>query len=323
MTSVSTSVDASLRPYPWQLEQWQLLERSFGADKMPHSLLLAGPSEIGKQQFARAFAQRMLCRSPISGYGCGLCKPCQLMAAGTHPDWSVLEPESVGKAIKIDAVRELENLVATTAQQGGWRIILIHPAEAMNINASNALLKTLEEPGGMTLLMLVSHNTSGVIPTVRSRCRLMPFTVPSKGAVIPWLRDAIGVKEAADSMLAKAAGKPLRVVRLLESDVLAQMDEFESLLDAVGTGAVSPVSAAETSLQLPDNEAIDWLQSYLYRRLRAHSFPSQRQYRQAFVYLDRVTMAKRNLLSSANPNRQLLWEELMLDWRQVGAGGSR
>lgn len=316
-----TSPSDALQPYPWQLGQWQLLESMLSAEKMPHSLLLAGPSEIGKRHFARAFAQRMLCRSPDAGYGCGVCKACHLMAAGTHPDWSVLEPEAVGKAIKIDAIRALESLAATTAQQSGWRIVLIQPAEAMNANAANALLKTLEEPGAKTLLMLVSHNTSGVLATVRSRCRVMPFTVPSKSLVIPWLQHTVGAAEVAASTIAKGAGKPLRILRLLESDMLAQMENFETVLDAVAKGELSVVNAAETSVQLPDSEAIEWLQNYLYRHLRDKRFTSLRRHRQAFIFLDRVTVAKRNLLSAANPNRQLLWEELLLDWRQVASGG--
>lgn len=317
-----TSPRDALQPYPWQLGQWQLLESMLSADRMPHSLLLAGPSEIGKCHFARAFAQRMLCRSSDAGYGCGVCKACHLMAAGTHPDWSVLEPEAVGKAIKIDAIRALESLATTTAQQSGWRIILIQPAEAMNTNAANALLKTLEEPGAKTLLMLVSHNTSGLLATVRSRCRVLPFTVPSKSLVIPWLRHTVGAAEVAASTIAKGAGKPLRILRLLESDMLAQMEDFETVLDAVANGELSVVNAAETSLQLPDSEAIEWLQNYLYRHLRDQRFTSLRRHRQAFIFLDRVTVAKRNLLSAANPNRQLLWEELLLDWRQVASGGN-
>ncbi len=315
------SAGDSLQPYPWQLPQWQLLEGMLSADKMPHSLLLAGPSEIGKRHFAKAFAQRMLCRSPDAGYGCGVCKPCHLLAAGTHPDWSILEPEAVGKAIKIDAIRALDSLAATTAQQSGWRIILIQPAEAMNVNASNALLKTLEEPGAKTLLMLVSHNTSGLLATVRSRCRVMAFTTPSENQVIPWLRHSTGASEVAASTIAKGAGKPLRILRLLESDLLAKMESFESVLEAVANGALSPVSAAEGNLDLPDNETIEWLQNYLYRHLRDRRFTSPRRHRQAFIFLDRVTAAKRNLLSAANPNRQLLWEELFLDWRQVAGGG--
>ncbi len=311
----------ALQPYPWQLTQWQQLQSMLSADRMPHSLLLAGPSEIGKRHFAHVLAQRMLCRSPDGGYGCGRCKACHLMAAGTHPDWSVLEPEAIGKGIKIDAIRALESRAATTAQQSGWRIVLIQPAEAMNANAANALLKTLEEPGAKTLLILVSHNTSGVLPTVRSRCRVMPFTVPSSSLVIPWLRHTMGLSEIATGTIAKGAGKPLRILRLLESDMLAQMESFEALLDAVAAGELSVVSAAETSLQLPDQEAIEWLQYYLYRRLRDQYFSSLRGQRRGFIFLDRITTAKRNLLSAANPNRQLLWEELLLDWRQVVGGG--
>ncbi len=315
------SPSAALQPYPWQLTQWQLLGGMLSADRMPHSLLLAGPSEIGKRHFAKALAQRMLCRSPEGGYGCGACKACHLMVAGTHPDWSVLEPEAAGKAIKVDAIRALESLAATTAQQSGWRIVMIEPAETMNVNAANALLKTLEEPGAKTLLILVSHNTSGVLPTVRSRCRLMPFTLPDQNFVIPWLQQTIGVSAVATTTIVKGAGKPLRILRLLESDMLVQMEDFETLLDAVANGELSVVSAAESCLQLPDNEAIEWLQYYLYRRLRDEYFSSLRRHRQGFIFLDRVTAAKRNLLSAANPNRQLVWEELLLDWRQVAGGG--
>ncbi|MCV6606274.1 MAG: DNA polymerase III subunit delta', partial [Porticoccaceae bacterium] len=152
-------------PYPWQGELWDDIVHLHKKQRLPHALMLTGPADVGKSRFARALAQRVACGEPVGGYACGTCKSCKLIAAESFPDLKRVAPEEAGKAIKIDQIRALCDFMAKTAQQGGWKVALIEPAEAMNVNAANALLKTLEEPSNNTLLILVCHQLSRVPAT--------------------------------------------------------------------------------------------------------------------------------------------------------------
>src|SRR5690349_8252481 len=123
--------------------QWDLLMRAFQHHRLPHAVLLIGKSGIGKKYFAEQFAQHVLCNKHTA---CGECKSCRLIQADTHPDLIRIGPEESGQMIKIDQIRALIDIANTTSLLGGYRIILIHPASAMNHASANALLKTLEEP---------------------------------------------------------------------------------------------------------------------------------------------------------------------------------
>ncbi len=139
---------------PWHASAWQHLLHLLQQQRLPHALLLTGVNGIGKLQFARAFAAYLLCDQP-GEHACGQCKGCRLSAQQSHPDLVELMAEESGREIKVDQVRELSGFVAAAAQQGGYRLVIIHPPEDMNINAANALLKSLEEPGDKTVSVII------------------------------------------------------------------------------------------------------------------------------------------------------------------------
>jgi len=157
------------------------------SEKLPHALSLIGPSFIGKQNFAVSFANFILCSSPLKKAPCGKCKSCYLSRSGNHPDCVIIKPESKRKNINVDSIRVLETFFSQTSQQGGWKIVIISPAESMNTNAANALLKTLEEPKEKTLIMLVCHDSSRLLITIKSRCQKLIFPVPDRSKVKFWL----------------------------------------------------------------------------------------------------------------------------------------
>ena len=164
--------------YSWQTTQWQNIQRQLVADKLAHGLLLVGNEGLGKRDFAQQLANGLLCNSAGSdGLACGQCSACHLLAAGTHPDLFVLQAEERGKTIKVDEVRQLSAQLNLTSQFGGYKIALIIDAHDMNINASNSLLKTLEEPAADTILILVSftateitHNRTIPLPEFALKC---------------------------------------------------------------------------------------------------------------------------------------------------------
>lgn len=308
------------RPYPWQTAQWQQFAELVQLDRLPHALLLTGPAEIGKFQLAMAMAQGLLCESVDGAVACGRCRLCLLFQAGSHPDFLLVTPEEEGKAIKVDQIRQLTEFGTRTASQGGWRVIVVAPAEAMNVNAANAFLKTLEEPGARVLVVLVNHRVGGILPTIRSRCRIVPVQMPAIGDSREWLAgyydpgDGVDV----DEVLVRAGGRPLRAMRFLQSDLQSQIARFDGLMASLEAGELSVLEGARICKELPPFDLIEWLQQYLYDRLRARVLAGDDDSAQAwFRLLDRLTLAKQRLHSPANPNLQLLWEEVLMDWNSV------
>ena len=300
-------------PYPWQGELWDDIVKLHQQQRLPHALMLTGPADIGKSQFARALAQQVICREPVGSYACGTCKSCKLIAAESFPDLKRIAPEEVGKAIKIDQVRALCDFMSKTAQQGGWKVALIEPAEAMNVNAANALLKTLEEPSDNTLLILVCHQLSRVPATIRSRCRLLNFPIPNSAASRDWLARVSSGDQDPEWLLQQAGGRPLQALRLVESDLLEQRGDFYQLLDQLSDHRLSAVVAAEKCHRQEPGERLDWLLSRVQEAIRNQ--PGAASTRTWFQLMDRVSVARREIESTSNPNMQLLWESLLMDWQ--------
>src|SRR5688572_22336339 len=195
-------------------------------ERMPHALLIHGPAGIGKVQFARALAAAMLCETPGAKEACGHCASCHWLSQGNHPDFREILPEAaveeeegeaeaeVGKAekakslvIKIDQIRAVADFISLSTHRDGHRVLVLHPAEALQPASANALLKTLEEPPPRTLIAMVSDRPARLLPTLRSRCRKIALGPPPRAAALAWLRgQAVEQPEAA---LDAAGGAPL------------------------------------------------------------------------------------------------------------------
>jgi DNA polymerase-3 subunit delta' len=216
--------------YPWQESAWATLVAQ--SDRLHHALLIHGPAGIGKLALAERFGQLLLCESSqAASKPCGACDGCRWFLAETHPDFRRLEPESLARRagqddeadtpapaasrsakpsqeIKVDQVRALDSFLGLRSHRGRRRIVLVHPAEAMNANAANALLKALEEPQAGAHFILVSHRPARLLPTIRSRCAAVPVAVPERGRALAWLGEQ-RIPDA-EAWLAFAGGAPLQ-----------------------------------------------------------------------------------------------------------------
>lgn len=204
--------------YPWQQPNWQRISAQFAAGRYPHAILCQGTAGLGKHVFAQHLAAKILC-DPQREYACGVCRSCRLWLAGSHPDYYTVMPEESGKAIKVSQIRTLTSALSQTAQCGGFQVVVLHPAEAMNAASSNALLKTLEEPQGCVVFILVAHQLATIPATILSRCQRLRFACPPQAAGLSWL---LAQQVTADTnqvtlALRLASGAPLRAQTLLSS----------------------------------------------------------------------------------------------------------
>ncbi|MCF7530198.1 DNA polymerase III subunit delta' [Neisseria lisongii] len=251
--------------YPWHEQAWRQLAEHWRS--RPNAWLIAGRENTGKTAFARHLAQALLCESPDSRHqACGHCPSCHLFAQGGHPDFYELAPEAAEgetaarklQQIKIDAVRDVVDKLYLSAVRGGLRVILIHPAESMNTQAANALLKVLEEPPQDVVFLLVCHARDKLLPTVKSRCRQLLLPAPDYAQALAFLQ-AQGVDNAA-AKLAFHSGAPL-----------FETDEFSDglragLLDLLAQPrllAILDYAAEFDKHKQPLAAGIDWLQKWL------------------------------------------------------------
>lgn len=233
--------------------------------RMPHSLLLIGQKGLGKFDLARRFAASLLCESPQGdGVACGKCLACNWFSQGNHPDFRLLQPEALSddveaedgkkkpsQQITIDQVRGLDEFFNVGTHRGGLRIVLVNPTEAMNRSTANSLLKTLEEPTPNTLFLMVSSEPMRLLPTIRSRCQVVPVPVPSAKVAAKILADE-GV-DRAEHWLALAGGAPGLALDMAAS---GQSAWLELLAGRLGAGrAADPLGmAAELEKAVKDSK---------------------------------------------------------------------
>ncbi|MGV6808055.1 MAG: DNA polymerase III subunit delta' [bacterium] len=307
--------------YPWQTDQWQQVRQLIAADRIPHALLLAGPTHTGKHRFASVVAQSMLCADPVAGEACGGCKQCGLIEGGFHPDLREIQSDEGSSVIKIELIRDLIGYLGKTSQQGGWKTAIISEAEQMNASAANALLKSLEEPASRTLLILVTNDLSRLLPTIKSRCRLLRFPVPARATSVDWLAQVVNSREKAIDLLDSADGRPLWALAMDRDGFQDRRHTLENLWARVADGDVAPEECAVQCVNGDAQMAIDWLYYYVKKQIGVKNQAGVKPRSEApadcklFLFLDRLSEAKRQLLSPANLNPQLIWESLMLDWR--------
>jgi len=319
---------------PWQTDLWRLLsERREHA----HAYLLHGPAGIGKRALAEQLMALLLCHSPTRAGACGHCRGCQLLAAHTHPDHYILEPEEADKAIRVDQVRQLVGFVGQTAQMGGRKVVLLEPAEAMNLNAANALLKSLEEPAGDTVLLLVSHQPSRLLPTVKSRCVQQACPLPGRAQSLDWLGEKLPDVTAArrEELLTLAAGSPLAALSLHGLGVLEMREQVVEGVKKLLKQQCSPSQLAENWNGLPLILLFDWFCEWAHLVMRFQMTGDETglgvaDMQKVVQYLAQKTSAaklmalqdwllahRQKVLGKANLNRVLLLEALLVQWASL------
>jgi len=319
-------------PLPWQQLQWGNLLSRIAQDHLPHALLLTGRRGVGKLRFAQQLADLLLCSENLPE-PCGQCKGCRLIAAGTHPDLKVIQPPEDKSVISVDQIRELTHYLSLTALCGGYQVVLISPADAMNVNAANSLLKTLEEPPANTLLLLMSDRPSALTATIRSRCQVINFEKPAHDSALVWLKNQHPELDAeiANTVLELADGAPLRAAEMVEQGALSQRTEMLDDLEKIAAGRCDPIEITKKWLKLGKKESLYWVYGWLVDMVRmkvanqppyiANADVAPRLSKIAatielpllYKRLDQVSEALR-LADNQSLNAELLLEGVLIGW---------
>lgn len=308
-------------PYPWLDPLWRAQVARVEQGRLPHALLIVGQSGLGCEELARAMAQYLLCSAPTAVGSCGKCRACQLLRADTHPDLLWVKPEEGAQNIKVAQIRDLTDFTSNTAQQGGRKLVVLSPADAMNTNSANALLKSLEEPSGDCVYLLVTEQPAFLLATIRSRCSRIQVNPPGEQEALRWLeRNRV---PDAQTLLRAAGGRPLRVMDWLANDLWGQRQQLEQVLRQVLTGG-SFLDSAKTLLGFGPVWVIEQLQIWLAEAARAphlgggsgDEMPgllAAAGQRRLMQFYEGLLKKKALLLGPANPNPQMLLDEIMME----------
>jgi DNA polymerase-3 subunit delta' len=345
--------------HPWNRDLWN----SVAADRerLSHALLLSGPAGLGKRAFVERLATFLLCETPQGDQPCGSCPSCAHLVAGAHADLHVLQPEAYtaelpdrlsgyanryppggdsGKRKKLKAVigvEQVRNLIGglqTRAHSARCKVAIITPADLMNTNSANALLKLLEEPPGDSYLLLLSHRPDRLPATIRSRCGMVDFRIPAREVALTWLE---GRLQDAALLLDLAGGAPLKALELGQGGFIERRRGMIADLAGLAGGRGDPVACAARWKETGVDRALEWLQGWVMDTIRLRMAggdtrlgnPDARQQLQdsggtinlgmLFSFLERLSEGRR-LIEGGGIDENLLLEEMLIRWSAAGRG---
>ena len=328
--------------YPWQFDVWQRLQGLRA--RLPNALLLKGAEGIGKLNLALDFAQSILCETPTeTGFACQTCSSCHWFLQESNPDFRLIQPDAMAasddtadkesgkkasREITVDQIRALSTFVNLSAHGGGYRVVVVHPAEAMNSNSANALLKTLEEPTDKLLFILISNKPQQLLPTILSRSLSMAVPMPTVEASTAWLKKQ-GVEEP-EILLAQTGFAPLLALQWVgEGEVIG---ERKLMLEALKqTSRFDALVLAEQLQRAAPVQVIHFLQQWCYDLVSYKQTGVIRYFPQYIDYIGKLSgsislqgllryikelqSAKREAFHPLNP--RLLFESILLAYQQL------
>lgn len=322
---------------PWHKGSWEIVNQARRAGRVPHALLVTGPSGVGKRQLVERLTRSLLCSRPDEqGLACGTCRDCELLDAGTHPDYNKVgpDPESKSDDIKVDVVRRLAESDALTAHRGGHKVVVIDPAQNMNAGSANSLLKTLEEPSPNTVLCLICEQASRLPATIRSRCQELKIPVPAESEALTWLRGQTDSPEMT-ILLRLAHGAPLKALLLVNEARLPLREQTFAGFAEIAKGMRDPIAEAAAWNKHEPAILLDWLSGWVCDLLRlasGHPSPVLTNVDKSATlrsladgldsaaghrYLQQILSVRDS--EGTTINRLLLYESLLVEWAGIGS----
>jgi len=325
---------------PWQQEQWQSMMQRIASNKMAHAIIYTGPEGVGKTNFAHAFVHRLFCKRPVNNQACGCCDACHLLNINHHPDLKLIAPAEGKQIISIDQIRELIEYQNLTPHSAPKKVAVIEHAEMLNVNASNSLLKTLEEPPASSLLILLTHHPDRLLPTIRSRCQRVEFTSPDFQQALMWLMPQVNNDQSlATSLLALASNAPLKALSYAANNMIDQRNTIFESMQGLNQGKLNPVTVAASWLK-QDFEImhycmVSWVIDMI--RLKASNDPPilgnpdlKQTLRKMSESIDLrgllnyyETLNKTVQWKRSNINAQMILEDILIQWVKISRYGNK
>lgn len=320
---------------PWQADLWSRINDARRTGRLGHALLLAGPAGVGKRSFARRLAASLMCEARAEdGRPCGACRGCVQFTAGSHPNlmWMTREfnekTEKEKRDISMDQLRTMMDRLSLASHYGQARVVVIDPADALNVNGVNAVLKTVEEPPAGLHILLISERPMALAPTLRSRCQRLTFQIPPAGEAHAWLRTQAPDIDAVAALL-EANGAPLAALEARDSGASELHRAWRDQLFAVASQKADPLVAAgrlaPAGSKLSADMVQDWLRHFhrmLHQLLRSLAGVNEERTFAAVAtrlgaghieqLLVEIIESQRRVHGNANP--QLAVESLMISW---------
>jgi DNA polymerase III subunit delta' len=315
---------------PWLGDALQRLRAAHAAGRLPHSMLLLSPPGLGAELLANWISAFILCESNVQR-PCAMCASCRLLNADSHPDHHLIRLEDDAQQIKVEQVREFMEPLTLKSYRGGYKLGVIEDAETLNTFGANAFLKTLEEPGGDTVLIMIARPNHRLPATIASRCQRLVLHIPPSAMAIAWLEAHSNTRQPWGAALDLAGGAPLRAQQF-DPHVLAALDEdMQGCMDQLAAGSVDVSLLAERWLRSNPELRISWLENWITRRVHA-GFRAANSHQSAepvvlpgallkakitplFGLLDAARDFRR--LASTGMNQQLALEALLLEGRSA------
>lgn len=332
----SISVDTR-PPWPWQQRIWQRLCEQKHAGALAHAHLFSGEKGTGRAAFAREYASFLLCAEPDGNSACYQCRSCRAGGPDHHPDLLMVLPEEGKKDIRVDQIRELTDFLGRSSFSGLARVAIVLQAERLTLAAANALLKTLEEPAESAYLLLAGISPGSLLPTIRSRCQLLPLPAPDPETAADWLcgrlsGDKFESREQLIELFDVYGNRPLELLDALNSGQTSGFFALRQSLTDLLKGQISVQHAARESAKSGDSatfEHLDRISTILIRGLAqgdwhthehraiADALPepdSATRLRAMLEFHRQVAVARKQLAGPGNPNPLLLLEGIFLLW---------
>jgi DNA polymerase III subunit delta' len=316
----------SVDSLPWLGEAQARLRAARAANRLPQSLLILSQYGLGAEALAAWSCALALCESTAAA-PCGVCGSCVLLRADNHPDFHAVRLLDDAQQIKVDQIRELIESLSLSSYRGGRKTAVVENAESLNANGANAFLKTLEEPSGDTLLILIAKPSHRLPATIASRCVKLLLRPPPREEALAWL--AARGSGAWDAALRLAAGAPLMALQLPAADIERLETDMREGLKRLEAGSVDVTVLADAWVKSDLSLRLIWLENWITQRVRADSggiislqtaepvrLPAallKPKIRALFELLDAARELRR--LTSTGLNQQLALEALLLGGR--------
>jgi len=311
--------------YSWQQNAWNQLAKMRKNKHLPHALLISGASGTGKTSFSTTLVNSLLCESPQSDYqACGKCKSCKVHHADAHPDYQEVILADDKTQIVVEQIRHLNDFLHKSRSYQGYRVVFISPAETLNINAANSLLKSLEEPADNSVIILLTSQSSLLLATIRSRCQALQLPLPSRDIALNWLSQQ-STQHSPEELLDMADGRPLAALALDTSTLFASRQDFADDLSAVmmKQKMITEVSKKwqSSSKQMLLDWQINWAQQLIKQKTANTAKKSVLNIRKVFdinklwVLYDELLVFKG--IAHTSLNTQLFVENMLLSWLKL------